>query len=133
MNNPMIYNDKDIDQTILKISSILLSLLCRFSRRKKRKRKSRYRNIGKRIRTLFDGGGRVMYWHVYVIVAICRGRKREKEGGESRGKVDGVWRERERERGCLVRRSRMNAQCITGLRGGRISPSNSTWIPEIPF
>lgn len=37
-----------------------------------------------------------MYWHVYVIVAICRRRKREKEGGESRGKVDGVWRERER-------------------------------------
>lgn len=100
MNSPMIYNDKDIDQTILKISSILLSLLCfsRRKKRKKRKRKSRYRNIGKRIRTLFDGGGWVMYWHVYVIVAICRRRKREKEGGESRGKVDGVWRERERER-----------------------------------
>lgn len=36
-----------------------------------------------------------MYWHVYVIVAICRGRKNDGkkgggggEGGESRGKVD---------------------------------------------
>lgn len=48
-------------------------------------------------------------------------RERRGKGGESWGKV-------ECER---VSRPRVNAQCITGLRGGRISPSNSTWIPEI--
>lgn len=73
----------------------------------------------------WGGGGWVIYWHVYVIVAICRGRKRENYG-------ERVVRAGEKYRGCeRVSRPRVNAQCITGLRGGRISPSNSTWIPEI--
>lgn len=72
-----------------------------------------------------EGWGWVIYWHVYVIVAICRGRKRENDG-------ERVVRAGEKYRGCeRVSRPRVNAQCITGLRGGRISSSNSTWIPEI--
>lgn len=110
----------------------------------------------------------VMYWHMYVIVAICRESERPREkqkeekkvgvaaDGEREAMVEGgcgrgaryedrkrqrekeqEWqekagkRERERkfrivERGCLASQSRLNAQCITGLRRRRISPSNST-------